>query len=82
MFGQLEYRFPIWSIIGGTLFLDGGQVFTDLRDFAGAGFHLTGGAGVRLAFSDRSMLCVELGFNGEALSQESFAVIVRSGHAF
>jgi imidazolonepropionase-like amidohydrolase len=81
-FGQLEYRFPIWSIIGGDLFLDSGQVCADYRQLSLDAFHFSGGAGLRFAFSERSILSVDVGFNGEPISGEGLAVIVRSGHAF
>ena len=81
-FGQIEYRFPIWSIISGDLFVDGGQVGSDYRQLSMDSFHLCGGAGLRFAFSERSILALDVGLNGEPLSQEGFAVIVRSGHAF
>ena len=81
-YGQLEYRFPIWAIVGGDLFLDAGQVFGDLQRFTPGGFRLSGGAGLRFTFSERSILALDVGFNGEPLSGEGFAVVVRSGHAF
>ncbi len=81
-YGQLEYRFPIWSLIGGDLFLDAGQVRDDYQRFTLAGFHLCGGAGLRFTFSERSILCVDAGFNGEPLSSEGFTIIVRTSHAF
>jgi hypothetical protein len=80
-FAPLEYRFPIWSIIGGDLFLDAGQVRDDYQRFTVDGFHLCG-AGLRFAFSERSILSVDLGFDGEPTSREGFTIIVRTGHAF
>lgn len=81
-FAQLEYRFPIWSIIGGDLFLDVGQVCGGYGQLRLDGFHPCGGAGLRFAFSERSILSVDVAFNGEPLSAEGFNIIVRSGHAF
>ncbi len=81
-FAQLEYRFPIWSIISGDLFLDGGQVGSDYGQLSVDAFHLSGGAGLRFSFSERSILALDVGFNGEPLSAEGFTIIVRSGHAF
>ena len=81
-FGQLEYRFPIWSIIGGDLFLDTGQVRAGIGQLSADGFHVSGGTGLRFAFSESSILAVDVGFDGEPLSPEGFTIIARSGHAF
>jgi enamidase len=82
VFGQIEYRLPIWSIISGDLFADAGQVSSDYRQLRMDSFRLSGGAGLRFAFSERSILALDVGFNDEPLSPEGFAIIVRSGHAF
>jgi len=76
------HRFPIWSLIGGDLFVDVGQVRYEYQRFTLDGFHLCGGAGLRFAFSERSILAIDIGFNGEPLSPEGFSIIVRTGHAF
>jgi len=81
-YAQLEYRFPIWSIIGGDLFLEAGQVRDEYQRFSFEGFHPCGGAGLRFAFSERSIMAIDVGFNGEPLSPEGFTIIVRMGHAF
>jgi imidazolonepropionase-like amidohydrolase len=81
-YGQLEYRFPIWSMIGGDLFVDAGQVRDEYQQFTPDGFHLCGGAGLRFAFSEQSILSVDVGFDGEPISPEGFTIIVRTGHAF
>jgi imidazolonepropionase-like amidohydrolase len=79
---QLEYRFPIWSILGGVLFVDAGQVQDQFTSFAFDGIHLTGGFGIRLAFSDNSILAFDFGFNGEPFSKEGFTIVFHNGHAF
>jgi|GEM_PF-5352772 outer membrane protein assembly factor BamA len=81
-YGQLEYRFPIVSKIGGDLFLDAGQVGEGYQSFTLNGIRLCGGAGLRFASSKLPILAIDVGFDGEALSREGFAVIVRTGHAF
>jgi imidazolonepropionase-like amidohydrolase len=80
--GQLEYRFPIWAIIGGVLFVDAGQVRDDFAAFTSDGFHLTGGAGIRFAFSETSILAFDFGFTGEPLSKEGYAIVFRYRNAF
>ena len=82
VYGQLEYRFPVWALIGGVLFLDAGQVGDDPGRFTAGGFHLGGGAGLRFTFAERSILAFDFGFNGEPPGGEGFAFVVRSGHAF
>jgi len=81
-FGQLEYRFPIWSIMGGDLFLDAGQLCANPTQLSADAFHLAGGAGMRFTFSERWILSFDVGFNGEPISPEGFVIIVRTGHAF
>jgi len=49
----------------GVLFVDAGQVRDDFSAFTPDGFHFTGGAGIRFAFSDTSILAFDLGFTGE-----------------
>ena len=82
LYGQLEYRFPLWSILGGTLFLDAGQVADGLSELSLDGWHLSGGAGLRMTFSERSILALDVGFNGEPLDREGWALAFRSSHAF
>jgi hypothetical protein len=60
----------IWSIIGGDLFVDAGQVRDEYQQFTLDGFHVCGGAGLRFAFSERSILSVDVGFDGEPISPE------------
>ena len=80
--GQLEYRFPIWAIIGGVLFVDAGQVGNDVAAFTFDGFHVTGGAGIRFAFSATSILAFDFGFNGEPLPDEGYSIVFRYSNAF
>ncbi|MBP1679629.1 MAG: amidohydrolase family protein [Bacteroidetes bacterium] len=80
--GQLEYRFPIWTIIGGVLFVDAGQVRDEFPAFTLDGIHLTGGAGIRFAFSETSILAFDLGFTGEPLSDEGYSIVFRYRNAF
>jgi outer membrane protein insertion porin family len=43
-----ELRFPIWSILGGTLFADTGNVFRRVRDISFSGLTQTLGFGLRI----------------------------------
>jgi imidazolonepropionase-like amidohydrolase len=80
--GQLEYRFPLWAIIGGVLFMDAGQVRDEFPAFTVDGFHLTGGAGIRFAFSETSILAFDFGFTGEPLAKEGYSIVFRYSNAF
>jgi len=82
LYGQLEYRFPIWSILGGTLFADFGQVADRFSELSLEGWHPSGGLGLRVTFSEKSILAIDFGFNGEPLAREGWALVFRSCHAF
>jgi imidazolonepropionase-like amidohydrolase len=82
LYGQLEYRFPIWSILGGTLFMDVGQVADSFSELSLEGWHLSGGLGLRVAFSENAILAMDFGLNGEPLAREGWALVFRSSHAF
>jgi outer membrane protein insertion porin family len=82
LYGQLEYRFPIVSILDGVLFADAGQVAGTVRELAWDGFQLCGGAGLRLAFSESSILALDLGLNGAPLSRGGYFLAFRSSNAF
>ena len=82
LYGQLEYRFPIWSILGGTLFVDVGQVADDFSELSTEGWHPSGGLGLRVTFSEKSIFAVDFGLNGEPLAREGWALVFRSSHAF
>ena len=49
-YGQLEYRFPIWSLIGGDFFVETGQLRDEYQSFTFDGFHLCGGGGAPVRF--------------------------------
>ena len=80
LYGQLEYRFPIWTILGGTLFVDVGQVADAFSELSWAGWHPSGGLGLRMTFSDSSILAFDFGLTGEP--REGWALAFRSCHAF
>ncbi len=82
VYGQLEYRFPLWSLLGGTLFVDAGQVADDISELSPDGWHLSGGLGLRVTFSERSILALDFGLTGEPLAREGWALAFRSCHAF
>ena len=79
IFAQAEYRFPIWSFVSGTAFLDLGQVGNGLSQFAWKGFHSALGFGPRFSFgaNENSILAIDFGF-----CSEDWNLVVRMGHVF
>jgi enamidase len=82
LYGQLEYRFPICSILGGELFMDIGQVADAFSTLSPTGWHLSGGLGLRVIFSESSVFALDFGLTGEPLAREGWALVFRSSHAF
>lgn len=77
LFGQVEYRFPVWSVIEGALFCDFGQVQSGYADFTPDQILYSGGGGLRLNFSDNTILCYDIGF-----APDSWSIVFRYGHSF
>ena len=65
---NFEYRFPVAGPVGGTLFLDAGNVWTDYRDVRSGGFKWGAGLGVRY-LSPVGPLRLEIGWK---LDREPF----------
>lgn len=65
---NLEYRFPVAGPVGGTLFLDAGNVWTDYSEVRAAGFKWGAGLGVRY-LSPVGPLRLEIGWK---LDREPF----------
>ena len=79
IYGQAEYRFPIWKIISGTAFYDLGQVQKNANDFKINRFHHNFGFGPRFSFgsNENSILGIDFGF-----SNEGMMVFFHAGHTF
>ena len=79
VYGQAEYRFPIWSIISGTAFYDIGQVQSKPGDFRISNFHHSAGFGPRFNFgsNENSILGMDFGF-----SNEGMILFFHAGHSF
>lgn len=65
---NFEYRFPVAGPVGGTLFLDGGNVWNDYRDLGTGALKWGAGVGVRY-LSPVGPLRLEIGWK---LDRESF----------
>jgi len=79
IYGQAEYRFPIWKVISGVAFYDLGQVQKSISDFKIGRFHQSYGFGPRFSFgsNEDSILGMNFGF-----SNEGMMVLFSAGHAF
>ncbi|MHB8835508.1 MAG: BamA/TamA family outer membrane protein [Candidatus Methylomirabilia bacterium] len=62
---QLEYRFPIWKLLGGAVFAGLGEVADRPADLSLADLQFTGGAGLRVTLDpkERINLRIDLGFS-------------------
>ena len=79
IFGQAEYRFPIWKIISCVVFYEIGQVQKVAEDFKINSFHHDFGFGPRFSFgsNENSILGMDFGF-----SNEGMMVFFHAGHSF
>ena len=62
---QIEYRFPIWKLLGGALFAALGEVADRPADLSLGDVQFTGGAGLRVTLDpkERINLRIDLGFS-------------------
>ncbi len=79
---NLEYRFPLFGAVGGTVFYDAGNVWADWRDMDPAG--LKGGAGLGVRYlSPIGPLRLDIGWKlDREPGEEDFAVSVSFGNPF
>jgi hypothetical protein len=49
----LEYRYPVWKMVDGTIFAEGGRVASGIAHLNPAGFHPSGGFGFRFRTLER-----------------------------
>ena len=79
IYGQAEYRFPIWKIISGVAFYEIGQVQNKPSDFRLNDFHYSTGFGPRFNFgsNENSILGMDFGFAGEGMM-----LLFHAGHSF
>ena len=79
---NLEYRFPLFGAVGGTVFYDAGNVWADWRDMDPAG--LKGGAGLGIRYlSPIGPLRLDVGWKlDREPGERDFAVSVSFGNPF
>ncbi len=79
---NLEYRFPLFGSLGGTVFYDAGNVWADWRDLDPAGVKQGAGVGLRY-LSPIGPLRVDIGWKLDREPGESpYAVSVSFGNPF
>jgi hypothetical protein len=62
---NMEYRFPVWDYLDGTLFFDTGRVFHGPKDFSFKNFKFAGGGGLSLRTKNYFLLRFQAGYGGE-----------------
>ena len=77
--GNLELRFPLFWIFGGTVFGGVGQVQPTLANFTWSGNHYILGGGLRLMVSSKNRVNLRFDFG---ISKDDTAFIIAFGEAF
>jgi imidazolonepropionase-like amidohydrolase len=79
LYGQVEYRYPVWRILSGVAFADIGQVQNRAGLFKFNDFHYTFGFGPRFSFgsNENSIFGLDAGF-----THEGMMIVFHTGHAF
>ena len=73
---NFEYRFPIWDVIEGTMFVDTGKVFNGIDNFNVDDWRYSVGGGINFFFRDFILMSLQAGHGGEGTQ-----VIFRFGPA-
>jgi len=82
LLANLDYRFPLGAGLGGTVFVDGGNVWADWRDVSVSDLKWGAGLGVRYA-SPVGPVRLEVGWKLDRLaSEDSYVVLFSFGNAF
>ncbi len=82
LLANLDYRFPIGGGVGGTLFVDAGNLWADWRDISLSGMKLGAGVGVRYA-SPIGPIRLEAGWKLDRLPNEDpYVVLFSFGNPF
>lgn len=79
---NVDYRFPLGGGLGGTVFVDGGNIWADWRDISTSGMKWGGGVGVRYA-SPIGPVRLEIGWKFDRLeSEDPYVVLFSFGNPF
>lgn len=60
-----EYRYPVWDMIDGTIFLDAGRVFDDIGDFAFRNFKYSAGGGIHIVTQGAIRFRIQAAYGNE-----------------
>jgi outer membrane protein assembly factor BamA len=64
---NIEYRYPVWNVIYGVLFVDAGKVFRKLDQFDLDNFKFSGGGGFRFHYKKIALFNLDIGYGGEGV---------------
>ena len=64
---NVEYRYPIWDNIDGTVFFDNGKVFNGIKDFSFSDWRYSVGGGIRFFYGDTVFMRLQAGYGGEGV---------------
>ncbi len=82
LLANLDYRFPLGAGLGGTVFVDGGNVWADWRDISTAELKWGAGLGVRYA-SPVGPIRLEIGWKLDKLpGEDPYVVLFSIGNPF
>jgi outer membrane protein insertion porin family len=80
--GNLDYRFPLAAGVGGTLFVDGGNLWADWRDVSLSDFEWGAGVGLRYS-SPIGPIRLEIGWKLDRLpGEDAYVVLFSFGNPF
>lgn len=65
---NIEYRFPLWDMLGGEIFFDTGRVFNSISNFSFNGFKYSLGGGTNLRIPEIALFRFEMAYGGEGLN--------------
>ncbi|MFO1464197.1 MAG: BamA/TamA family outer membrane protein [bacterium] len=65
---NVEFRYPLWDNVDGTVFFDTGRVFPGISNFAFQDFKFTGGGGIRVTVNQFYLFRLEAATGGEGLN--------------
>lgn len=74
---NIEWRFPIWQDVEGSLFLDEGQVFRNYRDIGLQHFRYSAGGGIRFVSNRKFGLRIQA-----AVSEDGVLALIRGNLEF
>ena len=64
---NMEYRFPVWNIVDGSIFVDTGRTFTKFTDFAFADFKYSAGGGLRFIVNKYFLARFETAYGNDGI---------------